>query len=190
VTAAGLRAAYGAEVERALAKYPPERTASAAIELLYLAQAAYGHLTAEAIEEVAEVLGLDPTHVRGLAGFYSLLRERPHGGYVIHVCTDLPCALRGAEELLERLCERLGIRPGQTTADGLFTVEAVMCLAACDRAPLMQVNLEYHYDLDDAALDAILADLRRVAAGAGRRPPFGFGPPSEPVSGPMEEHGA
>ena len=167
------------EVRAALARYPAGGQASAVLELLYLAQAAYGHLSDDAVREVAALAGTDPTRVRGLVGFYSLLYDRPHGGYVIHFCADLPCALRGAEGVLQALCDRLGVRPGETSADGLFTVEAVKCLAACDRAPVMQVNLEYFEDLTEARLDEIIADLRALAAsGPPRRPPFGFGPPS------------
>ena len=176
-----LRREHAAEIRAVLDRFPSNRSASAAVELLYFAQAAYGHLTAEAVEEVAEIVGMDATRVRGLVGFYSLLREDAHGGFVVQYCTDLPCALRGAESLWPKLCEKLGVAPdGGTSDDGLFTVEKSMCLAACDRAPMMQVNLEYFYDLDEAALDAIVADLRRRASlGRPRRPPFGFGPPSQ-----------
>jgi NADH-quinone oxidoreductase subunit E len=172
------------EVQAALAKYPPGRQASAVLNLLYLAQAAYEHLTAEAIEEVARLVGLDPTRVRGLVGFYTLLLDEPHGGYVVQYCNDLPCALRGAEDFLPTLCDKLGTSPGGTSADGLFTLQAVMCLAACDRAPMMQVNLEYFYDLTPERLEELVADLRaRAVAGPLRRPPFGFGPPSEMATG-------
>jgi NADH-quinone oxidoreductase subunit E len=171
---------YASEVRRAVAKFPEGRQASAAVEVLYLAQAAYGRLTPEAIREVAEALEMEPTRVRGLVGFYSLLMDGPHGGFVIHLCTDLPCALRGAEELLDVLREQLGCEVGQTSDDGLFTLHECMCLGACDRAPLMQVNLEYFYDLDPGQIPEIVADLReRAASGLPSRPPFGFGPPSD-----------
>src|SRR5262249_53727132 len=135
------------EVRAAIAKYPPGRQASAVLSLLYLAQTAYGALTDEAIGEVAELLEMDPTQVGSLVGFYSLFYESPAAGWVLHFCNDLPCALRGAGDFFEDLCRRLDVAPGCTTADGLFTVDPVMCLAACDRSPLMQVNLEYYYDL-------------------------------------------
>jgi NADH-quinone oxidoreductase subunit E len=175
-----LQRTFPDDVRAAIAQIPPGREASAVLPMLYLAQAAYGHLTDDAIREVADLVALDATRVRGLVGFYTLFYDRPHGGYVIHYCTDLPCALRGAGDLLPALCARLGIQPGETSADGLFTLETVKCLAACDRAPVMQVNLEYCGDLTEARLDEILADLRALAAAApARRPPFGFGPPSE-----------
>ena len=175
-----LRATFPDRIREELGRYPSDRPASATIALLYLAQAAYGHMTASAVEEVAELVCVDPSRVRALVGFYSLLRRAPTGGWLIHVCTDLPCALRGADAFLDRLCSRLGIAPGETTADGLFTVEEAMCLAACDRAPVMQVNLAYADGLDDEALDAILDDLRsRADRGDMGRPPLGFGPAFE-----------
>jgi len=175
-----LRRSFPDEVSEALDRYPPGREASAVLSLIYLAQAAYGWMTDEAIAEVSEVTGLPRTHVRGLVGFYTLLHERSHGGYVIHFCTDLPCALRDADELLVVLSDMLGIQPGETTDDGLFSLETAMCLAACDRAPMMQVNLEYFQDLTVQRLEEIIADLRaRAAEGPDRRPPFGFGPPSD-----------
>ena len=175
-----LQSTFPTEIQSAIAKYPPGRQASAVLPLLYLAQAAYGWITAAAIEEVAELLELDPTHVRGLVGFYSLFYEHPHGGFVVHYCNDLPCALRGAQDFLPELEARLGCRAGETSADGLFTLECVMCLAACDRAPMMQANLEYFCDLTPERLDEIVADLRaRARASLPRRAPFGFGPPRE-----------
>ena len=175
-----LQRRFPEEIKAAVARYPAGRQASAVISLLYLAQAAYGQLDKDAIDEVASVLEMDPTQVRGVAGFYSLFFERPHGGYVVQYCNDLPCALRGAEDFLPVLEEKLGCKAGETSADGLFTLECVMCLAACDRAPMMQVNLEYFHDLDAATLDGLLAELRaRAAEDPPRRAPFGFGPPSE-----------
>jgi NADH-quinone oxidoreductase subunit E len=115
--------------------------------------------------------------MHALAGFYTLLLTRPHGRYVVQVCTDLPCALRGAEAFLPKVAERLGCAPGATSDDGMFTLETVMCLAACDRAPMMQVNLEYFEDLTEEKLDTLVAELRARAEGAPRAAPFGIGPP-------------
>jgi NADH-quinone oxidoreductase subunit E len=174
-----LQRTFPDEVRAAIARYPDGRQASAVLSLLYLAQAAYGQVSDAAVREVAAILDMDATHVHGLVGFYTLFYDRPHGAFVIHYCNDLPCALRGADDLLTRLCARLGLQPGETSADGLFTLETVKCLAACDRAPLMQVNLEYFYDLTDERLDEIIADLRAIAAAEPpRRPPYGYGPPS------------
>ncbi len=139
---------YRSEIDALLAKYPPEHKRSAVMPLLYLAQRAYGHVPPEALEEIAALLDISPTQVGSLVGFYSLYYDKPGGRYRVQVCTDLPCALRGAETFARALCQRLGIELGGTTADGLITVEAVMCLAACDRAPMFQVQgadgLHYH----------------------------------------------
>jgi NADH-quinone oxidoreductase subunit E len=139
---------HKSEIDRILANYPPDRQRAAVMPLLYLAQREYGYLTSEAIAEVAEILSVEKTEVAKLIGFYTLFHDEPGGEHRIQVCTDLPCALRGAEAFAAGLCENLGIELGETTADGKVTVEAVMCLAACDRAPMFQVQdregLHYH----------------------------------------------
>jgi NADH-quinone oxidoreductase subunit E len=139
---------YAQEIQTILAKYPPEYKRSAVMPLLYLAQREQGYVTRQAMQEIAEILDITSTEVASIVGFYTLYYDRPGGKYRIQVCTDLPCALRGAEEFAQKLCENLGIRLGETTPDGLVTVEAVMCLAACDKAPVFQVQsgdgLTYH----------------------------------------------
>jgi len=136
------------EIDAILAKYPPEHKRSAVMPLLHLAQQARGHVAPEDLEEIASLLGMSPTQVGSLVGFYSLYYDRPGGKYRVQICTDLPCALRGAEAFAHDLCERLGIELGGTTSDGLVSVERVMCLAACDRPPVFQVQdakgLHYH----------------------------------------------
>ena len=139
---------YEQEIDAILAKYPPDQKRSAVMPLLYLAQREDGYITRQAMNEIAVILGVEPTEVGSIVGFYTLYSDKPVGTYRLQVCTDLPCALRGADEFLEKLCKNLGIKVGQTTSDGLMTVEAVMCLAACDKAPLFQVQsgegLAYH----------------------------------------------
>ncbi len=139
---------YQEEVEQILAKYPAGFQRSAIMPLLYLAQRKQGYVTRQAMSEIAELAGVSTTEVASIAGFYSLYYEEPHGRYHIQVCNDLPCALRGADEFLQQVCDYLGIGVGETTPDGLFTVEAVKCLAACHRAPMFQVqegdHLHYH----------------------------------------------
>ena len=152
---------YPDTIQRIFAKYPIKR--SAIIYLLYLAQHEYGYISDEAVADVAGLLDADPTEVRAVAGFYSLFFKRPVGKFVLHFCNDMPCSLRGAEDFLKLLADKLGIQPGETTPDGLFTLEPAMCLAACDRAPMMQVNLEYHENLTEERVDQLLADLRRRA---------------------------
>jgi NADH-quinone oxidoreductase subunit E len=146
------------ELTAILTKYPDKR--SAVIAALYLAQSERAYLTDEEMAEVAGLLDMPPTAVHSVAGFYTLLRDKPGGRYILEVCTDLPCALRGAEEFLHRLCALLGVRPGETTPDGLFTVEEVMCVAACDKAPAVQVNLEYHENLSEENVRELLDRLR------------------------------
>lgn len=156
-----IRERAAAELEAVLARYPSRR--AALMPTLYLAQRLYGHLSEEAIREVCELLDLSATQVESVIRFYTLYHLEPVGRYVIHLCHDLPCALRGAEELLGRLEEELGVEVGQTTEDGLFTLQTAMCVAACHRAPVMQVNLEYFEDLTAERLPEVLAELRRRA---------------------------
>ncbi|MFN8485527.1 MAG: NAD(P)H-dependent oxidoreductase subunit E [Anaerolineae bacterium] len=160
-----------------LTHYPPDRKASAVLFALYLAQRDYGYVTLNAAREVAGLLDMDPTEVMGVAGFYSLLHTEPVGKYVIDYCNDLPCALRGSGAMLKKLEAKLGIQPGETTPDGLFTLNDVMCIGACHRAPCMQVNLEFQEFLTEEKLDQILAALR-----AGEAP--GFNMATEPVVEP------
>jgi NADH-quinone oxidoreductase subunit E len=128
--------------------------------ILYIAQEEYGWITPEAIVEVAEICDLDPTQVRSVAGFYTMYSEQPKGRYWLQVCTDLACALRGADEFHKQLLEHLGIEDGETTEDGLFTAEHVMCLAACDRAPMLQCNFHYHENLDIDKVKALIEQWR------------------------------
>jgi NADH-quinone oxidoreductase subunit E len=160
----GLLDTHKKEIEKHLAKYPDKR--SAVMPLLYIAQEEYGHITEDAMKEVGDIVGLDTTHIKGLIGFYTMYYDRPKGAYLLQICTDLPCALKGAEDFSEHVCQRLGVQPGETTEDGVFTVENVMCLAACDRAPTMQVNFHYHEDLNEEKVDKLLDDLRRDAESA------------------------
>jgi NADH-quinone oxidoreductase subunit E len=149
---------YASEIEATLSKYPADQKRSAVMPLLYLAQRETGFVNKQAMQEVGEVLDLTSTDVASIVGFYSLYYDQPAGKYRIQVCTDLPCALRGADEFMQKLCENLGIKVGETTTDGLVTVEAVMCLAGCDKAPMFQVQsgdgLEYH---ENQTVDSALA---------------------------------
>ncbi len=142
---------YPDEVKKILAKYPPEQKQSAIMPLLHLVQREQGYIDRHAMREIAALTGVTETDVAEIIGFYTLYHDAPAGRLRIQVCTDVACALRGADEFLAQLCARLGIEPGGTTPDGLVTVEAVMCLAACDKAPLFQVQgpqgIEYHENM-------------------------------------------
>jgi NADH-quinone oxidoreductase subunit E len=150
-------------VQRILAKYPEAFKRSAVMPLLYLAQREQGYVPRQALEDIAEICGITSTEVSSIVGFYTLYYDAPAGRYRIQVCTDLPCALRGADKFLHALCERLGIAEGGTTSDGLFTVEAVKCLAACHRAPMFQVqgdgDIVYH---EDQTVELALAWMEEV----------------------------
>jgi NADH-quinone oxidoreductase subunit E len=164
---------YPEEVQRTLAKYPPEFKRSAVMPLLYLAQRESGYVPARALADIAEILEITTTDVASIIGFYSLYYDERAGRYRLQVCNDLPCALRGADKYLTELCDRLGIQPGETTSDGLFTVEAVKCLAACHRAPMFQVQgdgeIVYHenqtVDLTMAWIEEVRARVAAVPAG-------------------------
>jgi NADH-quinone oxidoreductase subunit E len=138
---------YSSKIETILSKYPADQRRSAVMPLLYLAQSEYGHVTPEAMEEVGRLVGLTSTEVSGIVGFYSLYYDHAAGKRRMQICTDLPCALRGAEKWADEVCAKLGVKLHGTTADGQWTVEPVMCLAACDKAPMFQVQDEngIHY---------------------------------------------
>lgn len=142
---------YPNEVKQIMAKYPPEHKRSAVMPLLYLAQREEGFVNKEAMQDIAHLLEITETDVASIIGFYTLYHDEKAGKYHMQVCTDLPCALRGADKFLEDLCGNLGIKVGETTADGLVTVESVMCLAACDKAPLFQTQgpdgIKYHENM-------------------------------------------
>jgi NADH-quinone oxidoreductase subunit E len=156
---------YPQEVKKILAKYPPEHKRSAVMPLLYLAQRDAGYVDRHAVQDIAALLDITETDVAELIGFYTLYHDRPEGRLRLQVCVDLPCALRGADEFLAKLCERLGIEPGGTTPDGLVTVEPVMCLAACDKAPMFQIQsgdgLEYHEKMSVEGTLELIESLRK-----------------------------
>lgn len=160
-----LRDKHGPEIDDILSRYAQRR--SAVIPLLYIAQDEYGHLDDAAIREVAAILGLPPTDVFEVVGFYTLFYDKPVGAWVLQVCDDVPCCFLGAEQLVATLESKLGIAADQTTPDGMFTLQRVKCLADCDRAPMLQANLEYFRNIDTPEkVDALLAELRqRSAAG-------------------------
>jgi NADH-quinone oxidoreductase subunit E len=152
---------YEERIQRHLEKYETKR--SAVMPLLYIAQEEYGWVNQDGIEEVAQILDLDPTQVKSIAGFYTMYSEKPKGEYWLQVCTDLPCALKGADDFHAWLKDELGVEEGGTTEDGMFTVEHVMCLAACDKAPMLQCNFHYVENLDQDKMQDLLAKWREEA---------------------------
>jgi NADH-quinone oxidoreductase subunit E len=149
---------YANEIQVILAKYPIK--ASAVLPVCYLAQDEYGYLSVEHIQEVADILEMPYTDVYEVVTFYSLLYDQPVGKWVLQVCDDNPCCFTGAEELVADLENRLGIQAGDTTPDGNWTLQRVKCIGACHRAPVMQANLEFIYDLTPDKLTDVLAQLK------------------------------
>jgi NADH-quinone oxidoreductase subunit E len=141
-----------------ISRYPVLK--SATIPLCHLAQEQDGHLTEDAMEHIAELLGLAPAEVLGTASFYEMFKREPVGKYVINVCTSISCFLNGGDELLEHAEERLGTKAGGTTDDGLFSIEGYECIAACTEAPCLQVNYRYFHKISNDEFDQLIDDLR------------------------------
>jgi len=141
-----------------IGRYPRPR--SALIPLLHLAQEQDGYVTEDAMEHLGELIGMSPAEVLGTCSFYEMFKLHPVGKYVVNICTDISCMLVGGFELLEHAEEVLDVKSGNTTADGLFTVEDVECQAACTEGPCLQVNYRYFTNLEPADLDQLLEDLR------------------------------
>jgi NADH-quinone oxidoreductase subunit E len=150
---------HAQEIEALISRFADRR--SAVLPVLYIAQDTYGTLTPEAIREVAEALDLPYTDVFEVVGFYTLFYDHPIGTWVVQVCDDVPCCYLGAEDVIAALKERLGVREEQVTEDGMFMVQRVKCLAACDRPPVVQANLCYFYDVTAERVDEFLAFLRQ-----------------------------
>jgi len=153
-------------IEELCREYPNKK--SALVPALYVAQRANGGwLSREAMVEVADELDLPESHVYAVASFYSMFFLKPIGENVIQVCTTTPCELRGARGAVDCFKSKLGIEVGETTADGKFTLMEVECLAACDRAPMAQINEDYYLDIDEQRCEEIIAALSR-----GEKPPY------------------
>ena len=130
------------------------------LPVLYLAQEEFGCLSPEAIRYVAQIMGQSPARVQGVVSFYTMLNTKPIGRHHIQVCRTLSCALRGAEKITGLIKKTLGIEPGQTTADGRFTLSEVECLASCGTAPMMQINDQYYENLTEEKVTEILQKLK------------------------------
>jgi len=143
--------------ERLIALYPEKR--SALIPLCHIAQEQDGYLSEPAMVEIAAMVGVTPAEVQGTATFYDMLHTEPVGTYVVGVCTNIACLLAGGDDLLAHAEQRLGVRAGGTTEDGVFTLEETECLADCDIAPCVQVNHRYVRTTTPEALDGLLDEL-------------------------------
>jgi NADH-quinone oxidoreductase subunit E len=151
------------EIRELPPRFPELR--SAVMPALDLAQEELGHLTPEAMSEVAAALNLDPGYVEGVATFYTLFHTGPIGRHRFYVCTNLSCSLRGGREIYEHIRARVGVEgPDEVSGDGLFSVESVECLGACEYAPMLRLDHAYHYDLTKEKADALIEARRGVDA--------------------------
>ncbi len=141
-------------------RYPEGKSKSALLPLLHIAQGENkGWLSVEAMDYVAVFLKLQPIEVYEVASFYTMYNLKPVGKYVLEVCRTGPCCLNGAEDVIDYLQNKLGIKVGETTPDGKFTIKTVECLASCGTAPMMQVGMHYHENLSKEKIDGLLEEF-------------------------------
>jgi len=146
-----------------IARYPTKR--SAIVPLLLFAQDEIGYVSDEAIEEIAQRVGVRPIEVVEDISYYSMLHRQPIGKYNFQVCTNISCMLRGGEEIFQHCAKKLGIGHKQTTLDGMFSLEEVECLGACCGAPAMQVNYDYYENLTPEKVDKLIEELKKKKPG-------------------------
>jgi len=153
------------EFNRLVSRYPEGKQKSALLPVLHLAQQSFGGwLSTETLDYVAELLKIKPIEVYEVATFYSMYNLKPVGKYVFEVCQTGPCMIQGSDNIVAYIYEKLGIKPGETTADGLFTLKTVECLGACGYAPMMQLGKHYKEHLTKEKVDAIIEECRKNAA--------------------------
>jgi len=145
------------QLDEILTRYPTKM--AACIPLLHLCQEQNGWISEEVIQWVSKRLDIPPAHVQGVVTFYTLFNQKPVGRHQVWVCRTLPCALRGAGDVLHHCEKKLGIHAGETTPDGRITLRTAECLASCGTAPMMQVDKDYHENLTTERIDKILDSL-------------------------------
>src|ERR1700760_2104621 len=149
------------KVEEIVARYPAGKQKSALLPVLHLAQDEFGGwLSPETMDYVASLLKLEPIEVYEVATFYSMYNLKPVGRYLFEVCQTGPCMINGSDEIISYIGEKLSIRPGETTSDGLFTLKTVECLGACGYAPMMQLGKNYREHLTKEKIDALVEEGR------------------------------
>ena len=146
------------EVQELKARYPDWR--SATLPALQLAQEKHGYLSPDALRETARALGATPAYCESVASFYDMLHLAPVGRHMVEVCTNLPCALAGAQDVLQAFERELGVQPGETTPDGAFTLRAVECIGGCGWATVVAVDHAYHLHVKADGVPAIVEELR------------------------------
>ncbi len=160
-TSFAFTAEYLEKAKAFVAKYPAGRQQSAVMPLLDLAQRQDGWVSRAAMEVIAEMLDMAPIRVEEVATFYTMYNRKPVGKFHVQVCTNLPCMLRGSDDVVAAAKDTLGVDFGDMTKDGLFTLSEVECLGACVNAPMMQINDDYYEDLDAASTKAVLDAFMR-----------------------------
>jgi NADH-quinone oxidoreductase subunit E len=154
-----------AEVKQIIERYPEGKQKSAVIPVLHMAQEEFGGwLSPDTMDYVASLLGMEPIEVYEVATFYSMYNLSPVGRYVFEVCQTGPCMLNGSDQIIDHIRTKLGIRAGETTADGMFTLKTVECLGACGYAPMMQMGKNYREHLTPEKVDQIIETCRAAAA--------------------------
>src|SRR5215470_17535532 len=149
------------KVSELIASYPEGRQKSALLPVLHLAQDQFGGwLSAETMDYVASLLKIEPIEVYEVATFYSMYNLKPVGKYMFEVCQTGPCMLNGSDDIVKYIYDRLGIKPGQTTSDGMFSLKVVECLGACGYAPMMQLGKNYREHLTRQKIDKIIEECR------------------------------
>ena len=148
--------------DEVVSRYPQGRQKSALLPILHLVQAEYGWTSVPAMDKVAEYLDIQPIEVYEVASFYTMYFLQPKGKYVLEVCRTGPCCLVGAEKIMTHLEQKLGVKEGEVTADGLFSWRGVECLAACGFGPVLQIGPEYTFyeNLTEQSVDQLIDDLR------------------------------
>jgi len=144
--------------EYILTRYPNKE--AALLPTLHLAQEVWGWISPETVMYVSELLDLSPANVFGVVSFYNMYNQKPVGKYHLQVCTNLSCMVTNAYDIYDNLCDRLKITPGQTTADGLYTVTEVECLGSCGTAPVVQINNDYHENMNVEKMNELLGKLK------------------------------
>jgi NADH-quinone oxidoreductase subunit E len=153
------------EFNRLVSHYPEGKQQSALLPVLHLAQDTFGGwLSTETMDYVAELLRIAPIEVYEVATFYSMYNLKPVGKYMFEVCQTGPCMLNGSDNIITYITDKLGIKPGETTSDGLFTLKTVECLGACGYAPMMQLGKTYREHLTKDKVDSIIDECRKSAA--------------------------
>jgi NADH-quinone oxidoreductase subunit E len=148
-------------VERIIKRYPEGKQKSALLPVLHLAQAEFdGWLSVPVMEYVASLLSIHPIEVYEVASFYTMYNLEPVGKCLIEVCHTGPCWLRGADDIVDHIEKKLGIKKGETTSDGMFTLKTVECLGSCGTAPMLQCGAEYYEDLTTNKVDTLLEKLK------------------------------